>query len=187
MTEQPHSRSRTVHWVATAAALAAVLGASAAIQPSASGAAARATAPTGAAPDPAKARYPLDCGPSGTAEPQVTAKGTADFDGDGSAETVAVVRCRAQAGTPPSGVFVLAAPQRPGARPRVAATLVPEKERMAVTGLRVDGRTVAATLLGYSSPEVPRCCPDQKRKVKWEWRDGKFALIPGPAPGSAGV
>ncbi|GAA2102180.1 hypothetical protein GCM10009801_76010 [Streptomyces albiaxialis] len=193
MTELPHTRTRTVHWVATAAALAALLGASALIQPSDATANPTATrAPASTAPDAARAEYPMRCAPGGPAKAQgkqvqVVDKGTADFDGDGTAETVAVVRCRAEGGTPPSAVFVLTAPEDRGGRPDVAATLVRQKEGMTVKGLKVSGRTISATLVGYSSPDVPRCCPDKQRKVKWEWKDGKFALTPGPVAGSASV
>ena len=195
MTELPHTRTRTIHWAATAAALAALLGASALIQPSDATANPTETrAPASTAPDPAKARYPLQCGPGeaqgttrGGREVETVDKGRSDFDGDGVAETIAVVRCKAMGGTPPSAVFVLTAPDRSGGRPEVAATLVPQKEGMTVRGLKVSGRTVSATLVGYSSPDVPRCCPDKQRKVKWEWKDGKFALTPGPVAGSASV
>ncbi|MGH3323772.1 MAG: hypothetical protein ACRDOV_05010, partial [Streptomyces sp.] len=76
-------------------------------------------------------------------------------------------------------------PARPGAAPRVVATMVATKERMTVQDLKVRGHTVSAKLLGYSSPEVPRCCPDRQRRVKWEWRGGKFVLTPAPVAGSA--
>jgi hypothetical protein len=180
VTDLPHTRTRTVHWLATAAALAAVLGASA-LLPSDATANPAPRAETGKAPDPATAHYPLDCGPAGT-KTDVLDEGAADFDGDGAAETVAVVRCRAQGGTPPSAVFVLthAADSR---TPEVAATLVAQKERMTVKDLKVHGTTISAKLLGYSTPDVPRCCPDKQRRVKWEWKSGKFALTPAPVAG----
>uniref|UniRef100_UPI0034DE30EC hypothetical protein n=1 Tax=Streptomyces sp. PU-14G TaxID=2800808 RepID=UPI0034DE30EC len=133
------------------------------------------------APDPDRARYPLDCGQGG-AGTDVLDAASADFDGDGADETVAVVRCRAHGGTPPSAVFVLAR-AADGDRPRVAATLVEQKEGMSVDDLAVRGTGISATLLGYSSSEVPRCCPDKRRKVKWEWREGKFVLRAAPAAG----
>ncbi|MGP3974622.1 hypothetical protein ACTWQF_11555 [Streptomyces sp. 8N114] len=180
MTELPHTRTRAVHWLATAAALAAVLGGTALLQP-ATATPAPATGASGQAPDPDRARYPLDCGPSG-AGIDVLDKAAADFDGDGTAETVAVVRCQARGGTPPSAVFVLSGTAQSG-RPRIAATLVEHRERMSVQDLAVRGTTISATLLGYSSANVPRCCPDKRRTVKWEWRQGKFALRPGPVAG----
>lgn len=185
MTQLPHTRTRTVHWLGTAAALAAVLGATALLQPH-DATATPGTHRAAGAPDPAKAHYPLDCGDA-TGGTDVLGKGAADFDADGLTETVAVVSCKAEGGTPPGAVFVLAHPAHEGERPRIVATLVPQKERMSVKDLRVAGRTISATLLGYSSPDVPRCCPDKQRKVKWEWKNGKFTLVPAPVAGSAAV
>ncbi|MGH3314161.1 MAG: hypothetical protein ACRDP3_26855, partial [Streptomyces sp.] len=111
MTELPHTRTRMVHWLSTAVALAAVVGASALIQPA--DATARptfSTAAGGPAPDPGKAHFPVDCGSGAAAKVDVTDQGSADFDGDGRSETVASVRCRSITGTPPNGLFVLAAP-----------------------------------------------------------------------------
>ena len=188
MTELPHTRTRTVHWFATAAALAGVVGASALFQPGES--TAQATAERGigarsapAPPAPESAEYPLSCG---KAEPEVTDHGSADFDRDGVPETVAVVRCPAGMGTPPSGIYVLA-PQEDEKRPRIVETLVNPSEGMNVQNFKVSARTISATLLGYSSPEVPRCCPDKQRKVKWRWKDGGFDLVPAPVAGRTGV
>lgn len=182
----PHTRVRLTPWIATGTALAAVLGLAAVIQPS------DASARPGAssAPDPAKARYPVECpGPAKGAGDAVDVldKGAADFDGDGRTETVALVRCHSETGTPPSGIYVLAHPAETGGRPHVVETLVPTGEDMSAQDFRVGGpgtATVSVRLLGYSSRKVPRCCPDQERKVKWEWRDGKFALVPGAVAGS---
>ncbi|MGP3980368.1 hypothetical protein [Streptomyces sp. KR80] len=186
----PHTRARPVHWIATATALAAVLGVSALVQPSGAIAtppparqgtpAPSASAPVGA-PDPKKAVYPVDCGPE---KPEVIDRGSGDLDGDGRQETVAVVRCATGFGTPPSGIYVLTHPATANGAPRVAETFLDPKEGLSVTDFAVRGRTVSATLLGYSSKNVPRCCPDKQRKVKWRWRDGKFALIALPVAGS---
>ncbi|NJQ01403.1 hypothetical protein [Streptomyces zingiberis] len=191
-----HARSRPVHWLVTATALAAVVGGAAFLQPS--GATAT-TAPaassgasgdtgdrtsaepagrTGGAPDAESARYPLECGTAGT---EVVEKGSADLDGDGRPETVAVVSCAAGMGTPPHGLYVLA---HGAAGPEVLETLLDPAERMNVADLAVTGRGISATLLGYSSAEVPRCCPDQRREVIWRWRDGSFRLAALAAPGS---
>ncbi|KUJ67203.1 hypothetical protein ACZ90_29390 [Streptomyces albus subsp. albus] len=180
----PHSHPRPVHWVATAAAIAAVMAGASLLQPS--DAKASASRPSAAArpvpaPDPARADYPVDCGP---ARLDVVRQVSGDLDGDGRPETVAVVRCHSETGTPPSGIYLLRPADRAGARPRVAATFVDPKERMSVTGFALRGTTVSATLLGYSSPEVPHCCPDLQRKVNWHWRDGKFVLTALPGPGS---
>ncbi|MBU7599866.1 hypothetical protein JGS22_020100 [Streptomyces sp. P38-E01] len=179
----PHTRTRPVHWLATAAALAAVVAATVMIQPTDATAtsdtgplAARQKAAAGA-PAPEKADYPLDCGPW---EAGVVEHGAADFDGDGVAETIAVVRCATEGGTPPSGVFVLARAERAGAPPRVVRTLLDPAERLSVDDFAVRGGVISATLRGYSSQKVPRCCPDQERSVSWRWTDGDFALKAAP-------
>ncbi|WXH38202.1 hypothetical protein WEB32_07645 [Streptomyces netropsis] len=186
-----------MHWIATAAALAAVLLGAALLGPgdatatttvtasapdSAPGSAPGVGGPPAAAPDPRAARYPVDCG--GTAV-DVVRRAAADLDGDGRPETVAVVRCHSETGTRPSGIYVLAPPSAKGAAPRVTATLVDPGQKMSVTDFTVSGPgTVSATLLGYSDKKVPRCCPDLRRAVEWRWKGGKFVLTALPVAGS---
>jgi hypothetical protein len=181
-----------MHWITTATAVAAVLGASALLQPrpatatpsggvqAAPGSGASAPA-QGPAPDPEKADYPVDCGPDTVG---VVDRGSADLDGDGRQETVAVVRCTSGLGTPPSGIYVLAHPADGKGAPRIMETFLDPEEGLNVSDFAVRGDTVSATLLGYSSEDVPRCCPDMQRKVKWQWREGKFRLTAAPVAGS---
>ena len=182
----PHTRSRGVHWITTAAALGAVVAAMALVQPAdASQSAAPGTSdkpPTGpvTAPDPAAATYPMDCAPGVAVD--VVAKVSGDLDGDGRPETVVVVRCHSDVGTPPSGVFVLSAPA--GGAPRIVETLVRPQDDRQISDFRLEGGTVKATVLGFSSDTTPRCCPDMKRDYSWEWRDGRYVALPGPAAGS---
>ncbi|MEU3751266.1 hypothetical protein AB0H17_00675 [Streptomyces olivoreticuli] len=167
----PHRRSRPAHWMITAAALAAVVACASLVGPRDETAAA--SVPRAAAPDVRAAHFPLDCGGRAV---DIVRQATADLDHDGRPETAVVVRCDSGGGTPPNGVYVLAPPPAEGRPPRVLATLVDPAERMSVAGLRVTGDTISATLLGYSTARVPRCCPDLSRNVEWRWRDGKFAL-----------
>lgn len=180
----PHTRARAVHWLTTAAALGGVVAAVALVQPAdASPTASHGAPPPSrpvAAPDPHAVTYPMDCAPG--AAPDVLGKVAGDLDGDGRPETVVVVRCPADTGTPPSGVFVLSAAS--GGAPRIAATLVRPQDDREITGFRLDGRTVRATVLGFSSAAKPRCCPDLKRGYAWEWRDGRYVALPGPLAGS---
>ncbi|MYY80203.1 MULTISPECIES: hypothetical protein [unclassified Streptomyces] len=177
--ELAHTTTRPVHWLAVAAALAAVVAGSAVLQPDPataaqtgpgthSRAAAGAAAPV-PAPDPAAVTFPIACGP---VEPVVKNKASGDLDGDGRPETVAVVHCEAGSGTPPDGIYVITRPKT--GKPRVVATLVDPKDRQNATGLTLRDGAVTATLLGYSTPDVPRCCPDQKDRAKWQWKDGTF-------------
>nr|WP_251071643.1 hypothetical protein [Streptomyces sp. ISL-43] len=127
--------------------------------------------PEAAAPDPHALTYPLDC----RGAPQaVTAAAEGDLDGDGRPETVAAVRCDAGSGTPPHAIYVLTRDTGGSASPRVVATLLEAGRRQAVTDLTVRDGIVTATLLGYSSPEIPRYSPDTKQLAKWRWTGGKF-------------
>ncbi|WP_406836575.1 hypothetical protein ACICHK_09640 [Streptomyces sp. AHU1] len=181
--ELAHTQTSPIQWVATATAIAGVVALSSVVHPDPARAAqpgadpkpATATAPAAApapvaAPDPTGVDFPVDCGP---VKVLVEKKASGDLDGDGRPETVAVVRCDAGSGTPPDGVYVLV--QAQGAKePRVVATLVDPKDRLSVTDFAVRDGAVTATLLGYSSIDVPSCCPDLKQNAKWQWKNGAF-------------
>ncbi|WP_326664055.1 hypothetical protein [Streptomyces sp. NBC_00385] len=186
-----HTDTTPMHWLATAAAMAAVVAAAGLLQPDASASAsttphrtvAQHGASPAAAPDPAHADFPLECGGAGHT---VAKRAPGDLDGDGRPETVAVVHCAAGSGTPPSGVYVLT--QGNGAAPRIVATLVDPVQKMSVGDFAVRDGVVSATLLGYSSPSVPSCCPDEQEQVTWQWRNGAFVRSSRPAdPAGAGV
>ncbi|MEU3062402.1 hypothetical protein ABZ670_18635 [Streptomyces subrutilus] len=156
--------------VALAGLLQPAAGTPAAAAAAGSGPAA-ADGPRATAPDAAAVTYPLDC----KGAPQiVTATAEGDLDGDGRPETVAAVRCDAGSGTPPHALYVLTRDPAEGARPRVVATLLDAAQRQTATDLTVRDGEVTATLLGYSSPEVPRYSPDVKKLAKWRWTGGKF-------------
>ncbi|MCX5139173.1 MULTISPECIES: hypothetical protein [unclassified Streptomyces] len=185
-----HTDTSPMHWLATAAAMAAVVAAAGLLQPDARASAStphRTTAQHGAAPvaapDPARAAFPLKCGGVGTT---VAKQAPGDLDGDGRPETVAVVHCAAGSGTPPSGVYVLT--QTSGAAPRIVATLVDPAQSKSVGDFTVSDGVIAATLLGYSSPSVPSCCPDEQEKVTWQWQNGAFVRSSqSEEPAGAGV
>ncbi|MEV5867545.1 hypothetical protein [Streptomyces tendae] len=175
-----HTHTRPIHWVATATAVAGVVALSSVLQPDAATAAQSAdkaatpapkTAPAHSTPpDPATVAFPLECGP---VKAVVQKKASGDLDGDGRPETVAVVHCDAPMGTPPDGVYVVTRSNDDG-KPRVVATLVNPEDRRTATELSVRDGVVRATLLGYSSADVPSCCPDVTDDVKWRWKNGAF-------------
>ncbi|MFH9608655.1 hypothetical protein [Streptomyces sp. NPDC017448] len=182
-----HTAARPVHWLATAAAMAGVVALAGLLQPGPATATATApeqrTARRGApvpAPDPAGVDFPLECGAAGTT---VARHAPGDLDGDGRPETVAVVHCDAGSGTPPAGVYVLT--RTSGAAPRVVATLVDPADRKSVEDFAVRDGTVFATLLGYSSLDVPRCCPDQEEQASWRWQGRAFVRSSGDLARSA--
>ncbi|MFI5686332.1 hypothetical protein [Streptomyces sp. NPDC051636] len=175
--ELAHTHTRPIHWVATATAVAGVVALSSILQPGSATAAQPATgteatsAPAVAAPPTTTGvTFPLDCGQVKTI---VAKKATGDLDGDGRPETVAVVHCDSAMGTPPDGVYVLT--HSAGTKkPRVVATLVDPKDRLTVTDFTVRAGAVTATLLGYSTEDVPSCCPDLKTPTKWQWKGDAF-------------
>ncbi|GAA3053323.1 hypothetical protein GCM10017562_16680 [Streptomyces roseofulvus] len=178
-----HTHARPLHWLATATATAAVVALAGALTPDAAEAGpATASASAPAAPGPAPApdadtaAYPLRCG---GADHRVAQRVTGDLDGDKNPETIAVVHCEAGSGTPPAGLYVLTRGRGDRAAARVVATLVDPREQRSVTGLAIRDGAVHATLLGYSSPDVPSCCPDEKEQVTWEWTGGAFVRTAG--------
>ncbi|MET7285740.1 hypothetical protein [Streptomyces sp. NPDC005573] len=186
--ELAHAHTRPIHWVGTATAVAGVIALTSVIQPGSATAAQPATGTgtaTGARPAPADTTppstdgvaFPLQCGP---VKAVVVKKATGDLDGDHRPETVAVVHCDAPMGTPPDAVYVLTRAAGDG-RARLVATLVDTKDRLTVTDFAVAGGAVTATLLGYSTTDVPRCCPDVKTPAKWQW-NGRAFLRSTPAP-----
>lgn len=175
--ELAHAQPRPIHWLATATAVAAVVALSSALQPGSATAAQPATgttaksAPAAAAPPTTTGvAFPLHCGRE---KAVVSKRATGDLDGDGKPETVAVVHCDTAMGTPPDAVYVLTRAADTG-RPRVVATLVDPKDRLNVTDFTVRAEAVTATLLGYSSSDVPSCCPDLKTPAKWQWKSDAF-------------
>jgi hypothetical protein len=173
--ELAHAHTRPIHWLATATALAGVVALSSALQPDAARAAQPGPGPKPApavvaAPDPADVDLPLDCGP---VDVVIKEQASGDLDGDRRPETVAVVHCDAAMGTPPDGVYVLTHSTDP-THARVVATLVDPKNRTTVTSIAITDGAVLATLLGYSTPDVPSCCPDLKDSAKWQWKDNTF-------------
>jgi hypothetical protein len=181
--ELAHTNTRPIHWVATATALAAVVALSSVLQPDsaraaqASGPQAKSAPATAAAPATTGVDFPIQCGPQ---KAVVQKRASGDLDGDGRPETVAVVHCDAGMGTPPDGVYVLTQAANAG-KPRVVATLVAPKSRETVTEFAVRDGAVLATMLGYSTQDVPSCCPDVKESAKWQWKNGAFVRS---APGN---
>ena len=173
--ELAHTHTRPIHWVATATAVAGVVALSSVLQPGPATAAQANNGPdappaTVAAPTTTGVDFPIECGPVNTL---VMRKASGDLDGDNRPETVAVVHCDAPMGTPPDAVYVITRAKDTG-EPRVVATLLSPKTRNTVTDFTVSDGTVLATLLGYSTSDVPSCCPDVTDKAKWQWKDGAF-------------
>ncbi|MBF9068511.1 hypothetical protein [Streptacidiphilus fuscans] len=186
-----HARSKPLHWIATAAGVASVVGLVLVVGPAgaaqrvagdlpgsgagtAAGTGPGAGAATGqaahpipaaSAPNPAKAKLPIDC----AGQPvKIDQQFAAALPGSGTPVTVASARCDAAAGTPPDGLYVLEPGKGAAAAPVVAATLIDPLKRMTVQSvtMRSDG-SVRAVVSGYSSANVPNCCPDINETLSW--------------------
>ncbi len=179
--EQPHTRAHAVHWLASAVGVAAVVVAfSLAQPPGARGASAGDGPPLSSAPVATTVPYPVRCAGAGL---DVVGRDAVDMDADGRTDLIAEVRCHAQGGTPPAGLYVIEPGPWPGDRPHIIGTLLSPASKYTLTGLTVQGRTVTAAVHGYSSDRIPRCCPDLERQYSWTWRDGVFVSHAGPHAG----
>ena len=92
----------------------------------------------------------------------------------GTPVTVVVARCDSGAGSPPSGVYVVAGDN---AAAHVTATLVSPADAVQVSGLSTSGGVVTVTGRGYSTADVPRCCPDTDVALRWHVVSGQLVLV----------
>ena len=92
-----------------------------------------------------------------------------DLEGDGIAESVVAAHCDGGNGTPPDGAYILARGAGGASTPPVIAeTLVSPAENLTLVrlALRSDG-TLTARARGYSTVNVPHCCPDLDLDLTW--------------------
>ncbi|UGQ10687.1 hypothetical protein LO772_28260 [Yinghuangia sp. ASG 101] len=71
---------------------------------------------------------------------------------------VVVVRCGAGSGTAPDALYTYDVPA--GGVPTLASTLIGVGDNHLVKSVEVRDGAVHATLLGWSTDDIPRCCPD---------------------------
>ncbi|MFE4515049.1 hypothetical protein ACFRMQ_12775 [Kitasatospora sp. NPDC056783] len=179
-------RARTApwHWAVALAGCGAVVGAALAASPATGTPVSAHPAPTAlaatAGPDPAQVQLPLDCGPF----PVKTALGVSARLGDGRPATVVAAHCATETGTPPDAVLLL--DFGPDGRPRVAATLLAERENLTVSriAVRSDG-AVTGHAQGYSGEDVPRFRPDISLDLTWTPKGGGWERSQTAAPVSA--
>jgi hypothetical protein len=131
------------------------------------------TAPSLNRVDWSAVHHPMECG---ELPQQVTKVAVGDATGDNRAEAVVVVRCAAGAGSPPSGVFVYGTqPGRPD--PQLLADLIRPDQDVLVEDVKISVEGVTVRGLGYSAPDVPRCCPDRQINRRWQWSGAGFAQV----------
>ncbi|MFJ3219292.1 hypothetical protein ACIPLC_25600 [Kitasatospora sp. NPDC086801] len=180
-TRPGHARTVPWHWALALAGCGAVVAAALAASPATGTPVPVHGTPkalgASAAPDPAKAQLPLDCGPF----PVATAISMSADLGDGRPGTVVAAHCAAENGTPPDAVYLLGF--GPGDRPVVLATLLSERENLTVgrLALRSDG-VITGHAQGYSSDDVPRFRPDISLDLTWTRKGGGWERSQTAAP-----
>jgi hypothetical protein len=77
---------------------------------------------------------------------------------------VVAAECAAGAGSPPSGVYTLTGS---GSVVHLGQTLVPPTSQVLVQRLTASSAGVQLGGYTFSSPTVPRCCPDRPVSMAW--------------------
>ncbi|MEU9074682.1 hypothetical protein ACFYUY_38040 [Kitasatospora sp. NPDC004745] len=176
-----HARTAPWHWALALAGCGAVVAAGLAAGPASGSPVPLHGAPralgASAAPDPAAAQLPLDCGPF----PVKAVLSMPAVLGDGRPGTVVAAHCDAANGTPPDAVYLLGF--GPGDRPVVVSTLLSERENLTVgrLALRSDG-AITGHAQGYSSEDVPRFRPDISLDLTWTRKGGGWERSQTAAP-----
>jgi hypothetical protein len=94
---------------------------------------------------------------------------------------IVLVTCDAGAGTPPSNLLVYDDASSTS-NPHIAQTLVRSEDNWSAPRITANNDELSLPVRGYSSSEVPRCCPDVSATLVWRWENGAFApTSPWPA------
>lgn len=120
--------------------------------------------------------YPVDCGGETTGTAATYAEPEPGRD-----VAVIFVTCKHEAGTPPSAVLVYEADEN--GDPRLLQTLLKYEDNWTPDDESVTASVTALSFVvsGYSSFDVPRCCPDIRTKLSWNWSRGQYVAT-GPEP-----
>jgi hypothetical protein len=118
---------------------------------------------------------PMRCDPIPVVVDQVL---VADVTADGVPDALVRARCDAAAGSPPGSLFAYAGGAGSDGGPTPLGPLVTERDDVLLGPVSVAGGVVSVKATSWSGPDVPRCCPDVQRVLRWRW-DGS-ALVPAP-------
>lgn len=119
--------------------------------------------------DWAHTQYPLDCDGFGWRVWSVAyAQPTADLE-----VALVLVTCDAGAGTPPVELYVFDNADS-ATTPHLADTLVTAADNWQANEVIADEATVSLPVHGFSSAEVPRCCPDITATLTWVWNGNAY-------------
>lgn len=122
-------------------------------------------------------RYPVDCEGEAVASPAAYSEPE-----PGTELAVVFVTCASGAGAQPSAVLVYdRADSTDGVH--LAQTLLSYEDNWTPTGGAVEamGSDLVIPVYGYSTDDIPRCCPDLDLQLTWTWREGEYVAT-GPQP-----
>jgi hypothetical protein len=125
--------------------------------------------------DWSKVRYPIDCGETNLGQ---VGWRVVDFvriaPGVGTDLAIALVTCDAGAGSPPANLYVYDRAES-ATNPHLAQTLVrPDDNWVADDHVDVIGGDLSLGVSGYSSEDLPRCCPDVFATLTWQWDGDEY-------------
>ncbi|MGN6333505.1 MAG: hypothetical protein ACTHOD_17965 [Motilibacteraceae bacterium] len=115
---------------------------------------------------------PMRCAPIPVVVDQVL---VADVTGDGVPDALVKARCDAAAGSPPSSLFAYAGGEQ---GPTPLGPLVTERDDVLLGPVTTAGGVVSVKATSWSGPDVPRCCPDVERVLRWRWDGHALAPVP---------
>lgn len=124
--------------------------------------------------DWAKVRYPFDCG-----ETLQGAVGWRVWDvayakpASGAEMALVLVTCNAGAGTPPIALLVYDRADS-ATSAHLAQTLVRTDDNWQANHVVDDAGAVSIPVHGFSSAEIPRCCPDLSATLTWRWNGNSY-------------
>lgn len=121
---------------------------------------------------------PMRCAPIPVVVDQVL---VADVTADGVPDALVRARCDAAAGSPPSSLFAYAGSAGAAGAvggPAPLGPLVTERDDVLLGAVTVADGVVSVKATSWSGPDVPRCCPDVQRVLRWRWDGTELAPSP---------
>jgi hypothetical protein len=88
-----------------------------------------------------------------------------------------LAQCDSGAGTPPVALYVYDGTTSSPSTPHLASTLISEKERWQANSFSTSGGDLTMNVFGFSSNNVPNCCPDVRTTLVWRWNGSSYQLV----------
>ncbi len=120
--------------------------------------------------------YPFDCGTYPGAGPVGWHVWDVQYahPAGGVEMAVVLVTCDAGAGSPPAALLVYDGAASPSGDPHLTQTLVSPEDNWVAGDVSPIDDTVSLPVSGYTTADVPHCCPDVAATLVWHWVDGSY-------------